>query len=75
MKKGIIILLNIFLSVNAFAQIDLVRKAAEGGDVDAQKYLGEIFFVGKDGVKKDTQESYNGTWKQQNGEMRKRNIR
>lgn len=58
MKKGIIILLNIFLSVNAFAQIDLVRKAAEGGDVDAQKYLGEIFFVGKDGVKKDTQESY-----------------
>lgn len=58
MKKCIIILLSMFLCVNAFAQIDLVRKAAEGGDIDAQKYLGEIFFIGKDGVKKDTQESY-----------------
>lgn len=58
MKRIIISFLFTCISLNSFSQLDQVSKAAQSGDIDAQKYLAEIYYSGKDGVKKNLDESY-----------------
>lgn len=55
MKKYILILCLILSNISVFAQFEEVKKAAEGGDISAQMYMGQIYEEGRDsqGIRKD----------------------
>ncbi len=53
MKKILLFFHLIFVPSIMFAQMDYVVKAAEQGDLSAQKYLARVYAEGRDGKKKD----------------------
>ena len=57
MRRFIISIFLFVFCINCFAQIDVIRKAAESGDIDAQLYLAEAYSKGK-GVIVNLQEGY-----------------
>lgn len=55
-----LVILFIYLSCNliSFAQISTIQKAAESGDIDAQKYMAEAYIEGDKGVEKNLKKAF-----------------
>lgn len=58
MKKSLFLFCLILQSFYLSAQNEQLIKIAKSGDIDAQLYLAESYFYGKDGIKKNIHESY-----------------
>ena len=58
MKKWIILLLGVCYSIAGIAQIGSIQKAAEAGDVEAQKYMAKAYIDGGKGVEKNMKKAF-----------------
>lgn len=57
MKKVILLLTLLLFGMHSFAQFDVLKKAAEAGDIDAQKFIAQSYLEGKNGANKNVQEA------------------
>lgn len=59
MKKWVILLLmGLCYSIASIAQISTIQKAAEGGDIEAQKYMARAYVGGDKGVEKNLKKAF-----------------
>lgn len=58
MKKLVILFIYLSCNLVSFAQISTIQKAAEAGDIDAQKYMAEAYIKGDKGVEKNLKKAF-----------------